>query len=90
LSTAANDEELRELELLRARVQALEAELIGVQDWANRAVGKAQEQTYWLDRWQLDLNALMRRPGLIRAQQSFRAARSVYRRGVRLKRRYLG
>ncbi len=52
-----------ENERLRARVAALEAELVEVQARTNAAIAKWQERAYWLDRWHLDLNALMRRPG---------------------------
>ena len=52
-----------ENERLRARVAALEAELVEVQARTNAAVAEWQERAYWLDRWHLDLNALMRRPG---------------------------
>jgi hypothetical protein len=76
-----------ELERLRARVAELEAELLDVQAWANEAVGAAQAQTYWLDRWQLDLNALMRRRSAERLRAALRVVRAVYRRGLGLKRR---
>ena len=56
-SPVVTDEQLAaEVERLRARVAELEAELIETHAWANRVVGAAQAQTYWLDRWQLDLN----------------------------------
>ena len=78
-----------ELEALRARVSELEAELLDAQAWANQTVGRLQEQVYWLERWKLDLNALMRRPAAVRARAALRALRSVYRSGLRLKRRLL-
>lgn len=83
------DEQLAELERLRARVAELEAELLETQAWANRAVGSAQAQTYWLDRWQLDLNALMARRWAVWAREAVRIARGTYRRGLNVKRRLL-
>jgi hypothetical protein len=76
-----------ELEFLRRRVHALEAELVEVSARANAAVAAAQEQTYWLERWHVDLNALMRRRGAEELRQGLRAARSIARSARRLKRR---
>lgn len=79
-----------ENERLRARVTALEAELVEVQTRANRAVAKWQEQAYWLDRWHLDLEALMRRPGAMQLLGAMRAARAVWWRVKVAKRKLLG
>jgi nicotinamide riboside kinase len=84
-----SNEQLEELARLRARVADLEAELLETQAWANEAVGAAQAQTYWLDRWQLDLNELMTRPWAKWAREALRIVRGAYRRGLNLKRRYL-
>ena len=75
-----------ENERLRARVAALEAELVEVQARTNAAVAQWQERAYWLDRWHVDLNALMRRPGASEFRALLRAARSVGRAYKRLKR----
>jgi seryl-tRNA synthetase len=76
--SAAEAQELRrENERLRARLQGLEAELVEVQERANAAVAKWQERAYWLDRWHLDLNALMRKPGAAQFRAGVRAARAV-------------
>jgi hypothetical protein len=72
---------------LRARVAQLEAELFDVQDWANKTVGAAQERAYWLDRWHIDLNALMERPGADQFRAAVRQIRSVFRLIRRLRRR---
>jgi hypothetical protein len=48
-----------EIEALRARVAELEQELAETAARANAAVAAAQERVYWLDRWHVDLNALM-------------------------------
>jgi hypothetical protein len=77
----------RELELMRTRVADLEAELVEVQARANAAVAEWQERAYWLDRWHLDLNALMRRPGASQFRAAVRAVRSVVWVVKRLKRR---
>jgi hypothetical protein len=76
-----------EIERLRARVEMLEAQLADVEAWASHAVADAQIKTYWLDRWHVDLNALMRRRSADRARAAVRKARSVYRVGRRIRRR---
>ena len=76
-----------ELGRLRARVAALEAELVEVQARANAAVAAAQERAYWLERWHLDLNALMRKPGAAQFRASLRGLRAVGRFFRRIKRR---
>ena len=80
------DDQAAEIARLRARVADLEAQLIEVEDWANRSVGAAQERLYWLDRWHVDLNALMRRRGASQFRAALRAARALYRMMLRLKR----
>jgi hypothetical protein len=69
-----------EIEGLRAQVAALEAQLVETEAWANRAVAEAQEKTYWLDRWHVDLNKLMRRESADRLRAAARAVRAVVRR----------
>ena len=78
-----------EVELLRARVAELEAELVEISARSNAAVAEAQAQTYWLERWHVDLNALMGRPGAEELRLGLRGIRSVARRVRRLKRRLL-
>jgi hypothetical protein len=79
-------EQQTEIERLRARIVALEAELVEVQARANAAVAAAQEKAYWLERWHLDLNALMRKPGAAQFRAGLRAVRVVGRFFRRLKR----
>ena len=75
-----SESELRsELERLRARVYALEDELLEVQTRANAAVAEWQERAYWLDRWHVDLNALMRRRSTERVRALLRALRAPVR-----------
>jgi hypothetical protein len=80
------DEQL-EIERLRSRIEALEAELIEVQARANAVVAAAQEQAYWLERWHVDLNALMKKPGAAQFRAGLRAARTIGRFFRRIKRR---
>lgn len=75
-----------ENELLRSRVAALEVELVELQARTDAAVGQWQERAYWLDRWHLDLNALMRKPGAAELRAGVRALRTVIRAFRRAKR----
>jgi hypothetical protein len=79
-----------EIEFLRARVASLEEELVEVQTRANAAVAKWQERAYWLERWHLDLNALMRRPGASEMRTVVKAVRGVFWKIKKAKRRLLG
>lgn len=87
LSTTTSEELAAENARLRERVAALESELVEVQARANAVVAEWQERVYWLDRWHVDLNALMERPGASEFRASLRAVRSVVRLFKRLKRR---
>ena len=79
-----------EIEQLRGQVAALEAELVEVSARANEQVARWQERAYWLDRWHLDLNGLMRKPGASQFRAVLRALRSVVWGMQRLKRRLSG
>jgi hypothetical protein len=79
-----------ENERLRARLAALEDELVEVAERANRAVGEWQQRAYWLDRLNIDLNGLMERPGMGQVRFVLRAVRAVYWRLKRLVRRLRG
>jgi ABC-type transporter Mla subunit MlaD len=76
----------RELAELRARVAELEEELVDVTAKANAAVAAAQDRTYWLDRWHIDLNALMRRRGASEFRAALRAVRTLQRATIELRR----
>jgi hypothetical protein len=78
-----------ELERLRARVAELERELIETEAWANEAVGYAQAQSHWIERWGLDINGFMLSDRGQRLRRSARALRAVYRRLGRIKSRLL-
>jgi hypothetical protein len=69
----------RELETLRARVAELEAELFEQAARTNAAVARAQDRAYWLDRYQIDLNALMRRRGAAELRFAVKVARRLAR-----------
>jgi hypothetical protein len=85
-----SEQELQqEVDYLRSRVSALESELVEVQARANAAVAEWQERAYWLDRWHVDLNALMRKPGAAELRGMLRATRAVTRALRRAKRRLL-
>lgn len=79
-----------ENERLRARLNALEEELVEVQARANRSVGEWQERAYWLDRTNIDMNRLMQRPGMNQVRLALRTVRGVFWRLKRLKRRLRG
>ena len=76
--------------VLRARVAQLERELAQQAARTNAIVAEAQERTYWLDRWGVDLNALMRKPGAAEFRAALRAVRAVARALKGAKRRLLG
>jgi hypothetical protein len=63
----------------RDRLEAVERERIDEIARANAAVAAAQDRSYWLDRWNVDLNAVMRRRGASELRAGLRAARSLYR-----------
>lgn len=77
----------QEIERLRARVAQLETELVEQAERTNRIVAEAQERAYWLDRWHLDLNALMRKPGAAQFRAGVRGVRWVMRGVKKVKRK---
>ena len=84
--------ERAELEALRARVAALEAERAEELARAHAALAAAQERLYWMDRANLDLNKLLGSPGGQAFWQVARRLRRVGwagRRGVRRVKRWL-
>jgi hypothetical protein len=83
-------DERAELDTLRARVAALEAERAEQVGRLQASLAEAQEKVYWLDRWRIDLNALMRKPGAAEFRAAVRVARGVVRRVKAAKRKLLG
>jgi len=90
MATASDTDRRAELERLRARVAELEHELLVQAERTGRVVAEAQRRTYWLDRWHIDLDALMRRRLLaVPLDVGFRAARKL-RHALQRARRRLG
>jgi hypothetical protein len=81
-------EQEAEIVRLRARVAALELELVEQAERSNRIVAESQERLYWLERWHVDLNALMRKRGAAEFRAAVRIVRAVMRRLKRMKRRW--
>jgi hypothetical protein len=75
-----------EVERLRARVAELEAQVLAQAEHANAAIAAAEDRAYWLDRWRLDLNALMETP----AGRALQRLAALARRPVRALRRLRG
>ena len=48
-----------DVETLRSRIAELERELADRTERAAAAVAAAEDRAYWLDRWRIDLNAVM-------------------------------
>ena len=88
MTAPLSDDERAELEFLRRRVTELEDEHARQLARLNAALGAAQERLYWLDRWQVDLNALMARPGAEEVRALARAARRPVRLYKRVKWRF--
>jgi hypothetical protein len=78
---------IAEVEYLRARVAELEDQILAMERWGSETVATAQEGLYWLERWHVDLNSLMRRRGADELRRAVRAARNIYRVGRGAKRR---
>jgi SAM-dependent methyltransferase len=74
-------------ETLRRQIAVIEEEHADRLAAAHTALAEAQDRYYWLDRWGIDLNDAMRRPGAVRARLLMRGARSVARAAIKLKRR---
>ncbi len=75
-----NDEQPSpEVLALRARVNALEGQLAEQSRATNALVARSQEKLYWLERWQVDLDAVMRKPGAEQALEAVKGLRGVVR-----------
>jgi hypothetical protein len=74
---------MSEVEELRRQVGELERQLAEQAAKTNAAVAAAQDRSYWLDRYHVDLNAIMTHRS---AQRAVRVA-GVFRRGLRLMKR---
>jgi hypothetical protein len=83
-------EEQTEVAALRARVAELEAQLERHAQQTAALVAESQEKLYWLERWHIDLDRIMRKRGAVQALDALRSVRQVVWRVVKLKRRLLG
>ena len=75
---------------LRARVVELESQLAEQAQRTNAIVARTQERVFWLDRYHVDLNALMALPGMAAARTFLRAVRMPLRYARQVKRRLVG
>lgn len=65
-------------------LDAIEREHVEQLARAHAALAAAQDRSYWLDRWGVDLNAAMRRPGARRMRAALRALRELRRAQIAL------
>ncbi|MCW3039771.1 MAG: hypothetical protein JWM31_1676 [Solirubrobacterales bacterium] len=79
-----------EIAALRARVAELEAQLAEQSRATNALVARSQEKLYWLERWHVDLDALMAKPGAEQALELVKRLRGGVRAVRRTKRRLAG
>lgn len=80
----------QELEELRARVHELEAELAEQARRSAAIVARSQEKLYWLERWHVDLDTVMAKPGAVPALEALKTVRSGARSVKRFQRRLRG
>ena len=90
MTTELTTDERAELAALRMRVAELERERAEEIARASAAVADAQARVYWLDRWRIDLNALMEKPGAAEFRAAVRAVRAVLRQLKAVKRKLGG
>jgi hypothetical protein len=90
--TAEPHTDSREAEIaaLRARVAELEDQLARKDAETAQLVATAQEKLYWLERWHIDLDRVMRKPGAIPLLDALRSVRAWSWKVRKLKRRVLG
>jgi len=60
-------------------LEAIEREHVEQLARAHAAIAAAQDRSYWLDRWGVDLNGLMRRPGARWVRWLLRCLRELQR-----------
>lgn len=82
--------EQEEIEVLRARVAELEAQLEQQTRATNALVARSQEQLYWLERWHIDLDRVMSRRAAQQALEALKKVRGLVRAARRQKRRVVG
>ena len=85
--TPAAEHQAAEIAALRARVAELEAQLAEQARATNALVARSQEKLYWLERWHVDLDRVMARPGAEQALEGVKKLRGAVRAVRRAKRR---
>jgi hypothetical protein len=75
---------------LRARVAELEAQLERHAQQTAALVAECQEKLYWLERWHIDLDRVMRKPGAIPLLNALRSSRQVVWKVRKAKRKLTG
>ncbi|HEY4278314.1 MAG TPA: hypothetical protein VGM91_08855 [Conexibacter sp.] len=85
MATSTKAEQQEEIEQLRARVAQLEQELVDQAARTSRIVAESQERMYWLERWHIDLNTVMQKPGAEEFRALVRALRAVARKAVAIR-----
>lgn len=90
MSRVDDHQEGPELLALRARVAELEALLARQTKATHELVARSQEKLYWLERWHVDLDAVMAKPGATWLLDAAKSARAGVRRVRRAKRRFVG
>jgi hypothetical protein len=86
----AHEDQGAEIAALRARVAELEDQLARKDAETARLVANAQEKLYWLERWHIDLDRVMAKPGAIPLLDALRKSRAMVWKARKLKRRLLG
>lgn len=86
-SSPADDDQATEIAALRARVAELETQLAEQARATNALVARSQEKLYWLERWHVDLDRVMARPGAEQALEGVKKLRGIVRAVRRTKRR---
>jgi hypothetical protein len=75
---------------LREAVGQLEAQISEQAARTNEIVARVEDSNYWLSRWHLDLNALMKKPGAAQARGLIRLMRAPVRLAKKVKRKIAG
>ncbi len=73
----ASGVEQEQLEALIARAAELDQDNAQLAARTNEAIAAAQERGYWLERWGVDLDVLMRRRGADRLRRAVRGVRAT-------------
>jgi hypothetical protein len=86
----STSDEQSEVETLRARVAELENQLAEQTRVTNALVARSQDKLYWLERWHIDLDKVMRRRSAQLALEALKPIRAAFRGARKLKRRATG